>query len=1204
MPPPILTLVHYLHPALLSVPLPFLFAPKAAPPPALPGITPVRVQITSPRRGLVLTALALLAFTSFLDISVLVGDILTARARYGEELPARLAGTELWAEVVYGVGELLVWGFALVATVWRERFGKGLLVLGVLGVVGEIVNLVFLVKRELRAGGSERLFAILSLVPSSARLLLLPILLSAVATPRVSFEPATERTGLLSESSEGVQSHSRDTTAASDYGTFVPGTGVATPAPGPAQTDEQIAEQQRLQQEERNKQRKIKINKQLGSKRQPKKMLSLEEAWPKFKKILPMLWPSTSPKLQFYVGLTGLFILVERGLNPLLPITLGWVIAALGNWSSPVDVWKALGAYLFIRFVDSYGVISALQQYFWIPVVQYTDREMQLMSFNHLIDLSLSYHTKRNTGEVMRIVDRGSAINEVFRTCLFSVIPTVADTVIGLAVFLWLFGPLITFSIIGVMVPYCIFSFVATRITQKTRREYIDNDVRQRGIVSDVLTNWESVKYFTSESRESARFEEAVDDLLRVDYKWRMGYQVIYAIQSLILVVAFAVGAVLLALRIMNGNGSSASFVVYVTYFSQFTRPLNQLSSLYKEISSDITDAEKLLSLLGEQTDIKDKPDAKELILTDGTIEFDNVTFSYDGKKDAIKNVSFKLEKGQSLALVGQTGSGKSTILRLLYRFYDIQSGHIYIDGQDISSVTQSSLRRAIGIVPQDSVLWNDSIAANIAYGDPNATDEDVIEAAKAGRIHDKIMTFDEQYDTLVGERGVRLSGGEKQRVSLSRMFLKNPRILVLDEATSALDTETEREIQKSLVKLAEGRTSLSIAHRLSTIINSDKIVVMGDGEIVEIGSYKELMDKDGTFASMWRRQIYTEAELLEGDAIDQFASALPTAADFRHYRETGEAVKSPTAEKKLTGDSIVNGSAPQVEAAVPAAKKDVSEVDDAEGFDVEQSAPAPGPIAEDPNALSFADTVKADAELQAEDVEAEVKQASREPASENVDKKESKAEESAPKAAEVSKPEPEVKAPETAGGKAASPTLAPSGTVPEPATPKVVPFPSSSTSRPVSFPGPPSSANRLSTFSTHSASPGTPSKEPPSPTKSDAISGISDKSGTPGTDDKRRKRLSSIKGFVRRISDQGGLSRSASGMTRSGSGLKSPRMSVDSGLPETAEAEADERTTLLSPTAAEARSPAPEPAKPQAPIKTHGGGSSRKEKKKKRGKN
>ncbi|ODN80701.1 hypothetical protein L202_02867 [Cryptococcus amylolentus CBS 6039] len=1192
MPPPILALVHYIHPALLSLPLPFLFAPKAAPPPALPGITPVTVQVTSPRRGLVLTALALLAFTSFLDISVLVGDILSARARYGEELPARLVGTELWAGVVYGVGELLVWGIALVATVWRERFGKGLLVLGVLGVVGEIVNLVFLVKRELHASGSEHLFSILSLVPSSARLLLLPVLLSAVAAPRVSFEPATERTGLLSESSEGTLSHSRETTAASDYGTFVPGTGVATPAPGPAQTDEQIAEQQRLQQEERNKQRKIKINKQLGSKRQPKKMLSLKEAWPKFKKILPMLWPSTSPKLQFYVGLTGLFILLERGLNPLLPITLGWVIAALGNWSSPVDVWKALGAYLFIRFIDSYGVISALQQYFWIPVVQYTDREMQLMSFNHLIDLSLSYHTKRNTGEVMRIVDRGSAINEVFRTCLFSVIPTIADTVIGLAVFLWLFGPLITFSIIGVMVPYCVFSFIATRITQKTRREYIDNDVRQRGIVSDVLTNWESVKYFTSESREAARFEEAVDDLLKVDYKWRMGYQVIYAIQSLILVVAFAVGAVLLALRIMNGNGSSASFVVYVTYFSQFTRPLNQLSSLYKEISSDITDAEKLLALLGEQTDIKDKPDAKELILTDGVIEFDNVTFSYDGKKDAIKNISFKLEKGQSLALVGQTGSGKSTILRLLYRFYDIQSGHIYIDGQDISSVTQASLRRAIGIVPQDSVLWNDSIAANIAYGDPNATDEEVIEAAKAGRIHDKIMSFDEQYDTLVGERGVRLSGGEKQRVSLSRMFLKNPRILVLDEATSALDTETEREIQKSLTKLAEGRTSLSIAHRLSTIINSDKIVVMGDGEIVEIGTYQELIDKDGTFATMWRRQIYTEAELLEGDAIDQFARALPTAADFRHYRETGEAVKSPTAEKKQEGSHAGDGNAPQLEAAVPAAKEDVPEVDaknDAEGFEVEQSAPAPGPIAEDPKALSFADTVKADAEPKTEEVEAEVGQASREPASEET-------KEVAPKTEEA--PEPEVKAPETFADKAAAP-VAPSGTVPEPATPKVVPFPSAASPRPVSFPGPPSLStpanHRLSTLSAYSASPTTPGNEPPSPTKSDAVSGFSDKSGTPGsgTEDKRRKRLSSIKGFVRRISDQGGL-------TRSASGLKSPRVSTDGGLPETAENEADERTTLLSPSTAEARSPAPEPAaKPQAPIKTHGGGSSRKEKKK-----
>lgn len=590
----------------------------------------------------------------------------------------------------------------------------------------------------------------------------------------MSYEPSDERSGLLASDS-AANGRLLEPGTAGAYGTFA--TGTTTPAnPPPPQPEEQTEQQRR---EERAKQTKIKLTKALGSRRQPKKVLSWSEGWPKFKKLIPTLWPSTNRKLQVYVIITALLILIQRFLNPLSPITLGWLVEALSSWRHPSDVWKALGAYLAVRMVNSYDFISIAQQYFWIPVVQYTDREMQMICFNHLLDLSLSYHTRRNTGEVMRIIDRGSAINELFRTILFSVVPTLSDTIIGFSVFIWLFGPWITFGILAIMVPYCVFSILATRYSQKYRREYIDTDVRQRGIVSDVLTNWESVKYFTSERREVARFEEAVDEVMKVDYQWRMGLQVIYGVQSLLLVTAFAVGAILLSVKIMHGQANAATFVVYITYFGQFTQPLNQLSSLYKNISSDIIDAEKMLSLLGEKTEIKDDPDAKEMVITDGVIEFKNVTFSYDGTKDAIRNVSFKLEKGQSLALVGETGSGKSTILRLLYRFYDITSGHIYIDGQDISKVTQESLRRAIGIVPQDSVLWNDTIGANIAYGKPDASDEEIIEAAKAGRIHDKVMTFEDQYDTIVGERGVRLSGGEKQRVSLARMFLKSPFILV-----------------------------------------------------------------------------------------------------------------------------------------------------------------------------------------------------------------------------------------------------------------------------------------------------------------------------------------------------------------------------------------------------------------------------------------
>ncbi|KIR26009.1 ABC transporter [Cryptococcus deuterogattii LA55] len=954
MPLPSLTIIHYTYPILLSLPLPFLLTPVSPPPPPPPGLIPITVQRISPRRTLILTLLALLAFTSFLDVTVLVANVLSARVRYGDDLPLYLTGAQLGGEITYALGGLVAWGVALIACLWRNKFSKSLAVLASLGAVGEIVNLVWLVKREVHTGNSEKLFAILSFIPSSSRLLILPLLFLATLSPRVSYEPSDERSGLLAADS-ATNGRLLEPGTSGAYGTFA--TGATTPA-NPPQPEEQTEQQRR---EERAKQTKIKLTKALGSRRQPKKVLSWSEGWPKFKKLIPTLWPSTSRKLQVYVIITGVLILIQRFLNPLSPITLGWLVEALSSWRHPSDVWKALGAYLAVRMVNSYDFISIAQQYFWIPVVQYTDREMQMICFNHLLDLSLSYHTRRNTGEVMRIIDRGSAINELFRTILFSVVPTLSDTVIGFSVFIWLFGPWITFGILAIMIPYCIFSILATRYSQKYRREYIDTDVRQRGIVSDVLTNWESVKYFTSERREVARFEEAVDEVMKVDYQWRMGLQVIYGVQSLLLVTAFAIGAILLSVKIMHGQANAATFVVYITYFGQFTQPLNQLSSLYKNISSDIIDAEKMLSLLGEKTEIKDDPDAKEMVITDGVIEFKNVTFSYDGTKDAIRNVSFKLEKGQSLALVGETGSGKSTILRLLYRFYDITSGHIYIDGQDISKVTQESLRRAIGIVPQDSVLWNDTIAANIAYGKPDASDEEIIEAAKAGRIHDKVMTFEDQYDTIVGERGVRLSGGEKQRVSLARMFLKSPFILVLDEATSALDTETEREIQKSLSNLAKGRTSLSIAHRLSTIINSDKIMVMKEGQILEIGGYKELIEKNGAFARMWKRQIYTEAELLEGDAIDKFASALPTADDFKAFRkeEYGE-------EKPQNGES---DNSEQTVAATSDSSKGLKdqgghrkgaepsgELANKPGYQVDTAAPA-----DQPGAESFAEVVKSE---------------------------------------------------------------------------------------------------------------------------------------------------------------------------------------------------------------------------------------------------
>lgn len=629
----------------------------------------------------------------------------------------------------------------------------------------------------LNSGQSHRIFDILAIPPSALRVLLLLALLTAVINPRVTYEDATETTGLLN----GHGEQSSDTSGREAYGTFngtrpssrattqLPGqtapSGAATPTPaGPAKPGS-----------------KISIPKKLGEKKEEDKPLQWSEFWPKLKKLSPHLWPSTSPRLQIHCVVVVIILLVGRFLNPLVPISLGMVIRALtdarGNTGS--SIWPSFITYFTIRSVISGGLLDFIRQFLWVSVYQYTDREMMMLCFNHLLNLSLAYHTKRNTGEVMRIIDRGSAINNLFQTLLFTAIPTVIDIVIAFGILYWLYGSTISIVTIITMVTYISVSYSMTRSRVKFRRELMERDVKQRGIVNDVLTNWESVKYFTAEQRELDRFRTAVVQYQETEAKWTINYSLLNLVQTFLLTLGLMLGALIICLRVLADTADAAEFVVFIQYFQQLSRPLDNLGSLYRSLNTNTTDAEKMFNLLAQATEVTDKPGAKDLVVTDGIIEFDNVNFSYDGKVQALKNVSFKIGKGQSMALVGESGSGKSTILRLLYRFYDINSGHIYIDGQDISNVTQTSLRKAIGIVPQDSVLWNDTIGANISYGKEDATDEEIIAAAQAAKLHDRILTFPEEYGTTVGERGVRLSGGEKQRVSLARMFLKSPAILV-----------------------------------------------------------------------------------------------------------------------------------------------------------------------------------------------------------------------------------------------------------------------------------------------------------------------------------------------------------------------------------------------------------------------------------------
>jgi ABC-type transport system involved in Fe-S cluster assembly fused permease/ATPase subunit len=620
------------------------------------------------------------------------------------------------------------------------------------------------------APSSAKVFTILSIVPTSLRLLHLPILLAVVSAPIIRYEPANESTGLLADSDHQAESsESRET-----YGTFnnlskgsQPTTAVPTAVPTGTNTPNGTAKGPN-------------IPKNLGEVKKDETAMEWKEVLGRLKKLAPNLWPSTSPKLQFFCVLVLLILGAGRVLQPLSPIALGQIVRSftdLGHGSSP---WIPFIGYFVIRLLtSSSGLLSFVQQRLWVPVSQFTDREMQMLCFNHLLNLSLAYHTKRNTGEVLKIIDRGSAINNLFQTVIFTALPTILDIVIAFAIFFYLYGGILALTTIVIMVLYVSVSITATRKRVATRRLLVEKDVKQRGILSDVLTNWESVKYFTAETRESTRFRQAVVSYQETEAKFNIDFQLLYLIQSFLLLLGLLSGSLIIALRVLHGRADAAEFVVFIQYFQQLSSPLSQLGWLYAQLNRNSIDAEKMFTLLSQVTEVNDKPEAKDLIVTDGIVEFDNVEFSYDGKVPALKGVSFTIGKGQSMALVGESGSGKSTILRLLYRFYDIDSGVIRIDGQDISQVTQNSLRRAIGIVPQDSVLWNDSIGANISYGKEGANDEEIIGAAKAARLHERILGFAEQYETVVGERGVRLSGGEKQRVSLARMFLKSPAILV-----------------------------------------------------------------------------------------------------------------------------------------------------------------------------------------------------------------------------------------------------------------------------------------------------------------------------------------------------------------------------------------------------------------------------------------
>ncbi|RHZ89747.1 hypothetical protein Glove_11g51 [Diversispora epigaea] len=604
---------------------------------------------------------------------------------------------------------------------------------------------------------------------------------------------------------------------------------------------------------------------------QPPQESAFSNFFSKMKRLVPFIWPKNKPWLQFLVYICFGLLILGRIINVLVPYQLKIIVDYLGGEGGDQGrfPWATIVFYVFLRFLQGgVGLIQASQNYLWIPIGQYTTREISVKMFDHLHGLSLSYHINRKTGEVLRVMDRGTnSIISLLSQIFFQILPVIVDIFVAVFIFVILFEWEIGAIVFVTMSSYIFVTIWITEWRTKFRRIMIelDNDARTKAV--DSLLNFETVKYYNAEQFEVHRYDEAIRKFQVYDYKVSASLNVLNLSQNLVITCGLLAGCLMFAYQITQNIYSVGDFVLFIFYMNQLYSPLNFFGTYYRMIQQNFVDMEKMLDLFKEEQSVQDLPGAPQIKVTEGTVVFDNVNFSYDPRNQALKNLSFTIPKGKTVALVGPSGGGKSTILRLLFRFYDVNSGSISIDGQDIRSVTQESLRRNIGVVPQDTVLFNDTVFYNIHYGNVNAPEEEVFKAAQAAQIHDRTLTFPDGYKTRVGERGLRLSGGEKQRVAIARTILKNPPIILLDEATSALDTTTERQIQKALSQMTADRTTLVIAHRLSTIVNADLILCIKDGQVVEQGTHEELIrlaqenKSPGVYYEMWQKQLRDHEE-------------------------------------------------------------------------------------------------------------------------------------------------------------------------------------------------------------------------------------------------------------------------------------------------------------------------------------------------------